>query len=88
VLVAAQPESLRFRLVKARDVAERPGFDQRRDHGSAERPGAAGDNDMTIAKVHGHLPARIIADLGGLVIVDRSPMITMRLFFPEGRISG
>jgi len=55
----AQPESLRLRLIAARDVADGAGIDQRRDDGAAERAGSAADHHVTIAEVH----EGIIADL-------------------------
>jgi hypothetical protein len=37
-------------------VTDGAGIDQLRDYGCAERPGAAGNDDMTIAKVHSSVP--------------------------------
>ena len=59
LLMPAQAEMLRFRLVEAGHMAEPASLDQRRDHGGAERAGPAGDDDMTAVKVHNG----IIADL-------------------------
>ena len=50
--MVAQRKPLRFRLVEAGNVADRAGRDQRLDDGGAERTGAAGNDDMTIAEIH------------------------------------
>ena len=52
LLVVAQAKALRLGLVEARHMADGAGFDQRGDDGGAKRAGAAGDNNMTIAKIH------------------------------------
>ena len=52
LLVVAERKPLRFRLVEAGHMANGAVLDQRRDDGGAERAGAAGDNDMTIAEIH------------------------------------
>ncbi len=61
----ARRKRLRLRFVEAGHVADRAGFDQRRDHGGAERAGAAGDDDMTVAESPCRLSSPIIADLRG-----------------------
>jgi hypothetical protein len=52
LLVVPQRKALRFRLVEAGNVADRAGSDQGLDHGGAERPGTAGNDNVTIAEVH------------------------------------
>ena len=52
LLVVPQRKALRFRLVEAGNVADRAGPDQGLDDSGAERAGAAGNDNMTIAKVH------------------------------------
>ena len=73
-LCVAQAKALRFRLVETRHVARRAGLDQRRDHGGAERAGAAGDHDVTIAKVHALLNpvATIIRARSCAAVIARS----------------
>ena len=52
----AQPKALRLGLVEARHMADGAGFDQAFDQRGAERTGAAGDDDVTIMKIHGGFP--------------------------------
>ena len=52
LLMIAKAEAFRFRFVETRHVTQRAGLDQRGDNGGAERSGAAGDDNVTIAKVH------------------------------------
>ena len=52
LLVVAQPKALRLGLIEARHVTNGAGFDEALDQSRAERAGAAGDHDVTIAKVH------------------------------------
>ena len=54
--VVAERKALRFRRDHVGHMADGAGLDQRADHRGAERAGAAGDDDMTVAKVHRLLP--------------------------------
>ena len=48
----AQRKALPFRLVEAGNMADRARSDQRLHDGGAERAGAAGNDNLMIAKVH------------------------------------
>ena len=83
LLVVAQPEALRFGLVEARHVAERAGLDQRGDDGGAERAGAAGDDDMTVAEIHRGYPLPSLAAASPAI-----EAVAAMISCAEGRISG
>ena len=51
-LMVAQPKALCLGLVEARHMADRAGADQRFDDRAAQRAGATGDDDVTIAEIH------------------------------------
>jgi hypothetical protein len=54
--MVAQRKPIRFRSVNIWHVADRPGCDQRADHGRAQRAGSTGDDDVAVAIVHRFLP--------------------------------
>ena len=51
--VVAQAETLRVGFVETRHVANRAGLDQGGDEGGAKRASATGDDNVTIAEIHG-----------------------------------